>query len=278
MRSVGIGVAGMLIMLLLSTCDYPEQGFYELSAVDGYGLPVASWPLMVEELTDDTHMTVAFNLLLPVEGELLELPLVNGEDLTRRYWTLTLCHADLGAGDLDLELTHADERLSFTGAYRVPPLAGAEPEHPAMATTDLPEEDRDERPGYGFGGYLPEAASNDTEIIVNGVLPPLPDELAGAVGFELRPITREQFEQALGTSVDGALRRLASWRESLTVSDAPANEIESQLEDLAEADGEMEEGAAQEGAGEQEAAEEDDDEARNEKQDQPPLGGRGKSS
>jgi hypothetical protein len=181
-------LAGVFVSLAVS-CDYPEQGFYELSAVDGYGLPVASWPLMVEELTDDTHMTVAFNLLLPVAGELLELPLANGEDLTRRYWTLTLCHSDLGVGDLDLELTHADERLSFKGAYRLPAPAGSAPEQPAMATADPPEEERDERPGYGFGGYLPEAASTDNEIIVNGQLPPLPTRCRRS-GLRARPIAR----------------------------------------------------------------------------------------
>jgi len=257
-------------MLLLSTCDYPEQGFYELSAVDGYGLPVASWPLMVEELTDDTHMTVAFNLLLPVDGELLELPLVNGEDLTRRYWTLTLRQGDLGAGDLDLELTHADERLSFTGAYRVPPPTGSEPEHPPMATTAPPKVDKDERPGYGFGGYLPEAGSNDNEIIINGSLPPLPEELAMAVGFELRPITQEQFEQALGTGVDQALRRLATWREPLTVSDTTlADETESQLNNSDQPEDSSE--------GDEAPAEGDgvDEQSSGDKPGPPPLGGRG---
>jgi len=260
------------MLLAAGSCDYPEQGFYELSAVDGYGLPVASWPLMIEELTDDTHMTVGFNLLLPVEGELLELPLVNGEDLTRRYWTLTLCHSDLGAGDLDLELTHADERLSFTGAYRLPPPSSGEYVPPAMATTDPPEEDTDERPGYGFGGYLPEEDPSDTEIIINGVLPPLPEELATAVGFELRPITREQFEQALGTSVDEALRRLASWREPLTVSEAPSiDETESQSAESDQANDEsVEEDVVAGGDG-------DDDEAAQSggESGQPPLGGRG---
>lgn len=254
--------------LLAASCDYPEQGFYELSAVDGYGLPIASWALMVEELTDDTHMTVGFNLLLPVEGELLELPLTNSADMTRRSWTLILCHEDLGAGDLDLELTHAAERLSFTGAYRLPPPIEL-PERPAMATTDPPEVVLDTRPGFAFGGFLPAAESGSTEIIVNGELPPLPAELNGAVGFELRPLTQEQFEQALGTSVDEALRRLASWREPLAVSETPPDEIESQPQDPQVADPPADDG---ESAADEGASREAPGGAAGE---QPPLGGRG---
>ena len=250
--------------LLAGSCDYPEQGFYELSAVDGYGLPIASWPLMVEELTDDTHMTYGFNLLLPVEGELLELPLTNSADMTRRSWTLSLSHADLGAGDLDLELVHAAERLSFTGAYRVPPPVEL-PERPAMATVDPPETVLDTRPGYAFGGYLPAVESGSNEIIINGDLPPLPEDLAGAVGFELRSITQEQFEQALGVGVDDALRRLAEVRAPLTASDEPPEESAPAPAELEPIDGEEDEDAA---------ADMDDEKQAKPVEDQPPLGGR----
>lgn len=252
-------------MALLASCDYPEQGYYELSAIDGYGLPIAGWPLMIEELTDDTHMTYGFNLLLPVKGELLELPLTNSADMTRRSWTLLLSHADLGAGDLDLELVHAAERLSFTGAYRLPPPVEL-PERPAMASTDPPDVVLDTRPGYAFGGFLPAAESGSNEIIVNGELPPLPQELEGAVGFELRSITQEQFEQALEGSVDDAVRRLASVRAPLTVSDEPPKQAEPEPEVVETDESEADEGST--GADESQ-------EPPASGEDQPPLGGRG---
>lgn len=255
--------------MLLSACDYPEQGCFELVALDAYSAPLASWPLLVEELTDDTHMTYGFTVLLPVDGELLELPLQNSADMTRRAWTLTLSHADLGLGDLDLELSHSEDRLSFTGAYRVPPPVEL-PERPAMATTDPPAPLVDTRPGYPFGGYvLPADTGGGARLIINGELPPLPAALSGVAGFELRTLTREQFEGVLGCDIDDALRRLSDIREPLTISDEPPP---APAEQLGATDAPPEEDA--EGDGEDG---EDDDDARDakEKRDSPPLGGRG---
>lgn len=244
--------------MLLSACDYPEQGFYELVALDDYLSPVASWPLMVEELTDDTHMTYGFNVLLPVDGELLELPLADSSDLSRRAWTLMLSHSDLGQGDLDLELSHREQRLSFTGAYRLPPPVEP-PGRPAMASTDPPAPLVDTRPGYPVGGYvLPADTGRSANLIINGALPPLPETLAAAVSFELRTITRGQFEAVLGGEIDGAIRRLSDIRAPLEVSDEPPPETESQPDVPAE-----------EPVDESEAAPEPEEKPKG-----PPLGGR----
>ncbi|MBN2081605.1 hypothetical protein JW859_05275 [bacterium] len=251
--------------MLSGSCDYPEQGCYELAALDGFGLPVASWPLMVEELVDDTDMTYAFNVLLPVEGELLELPLTNVEMEQARAWELRLSQADYGLGDLDLTLKHAAERLGFIGAYRTPPPADDTPERPAMATTrpEDNEEATDDRPGYPFAGFIQsDQATGVAALTFNGELPPLSADLAGAVTFELRPITPEQFEQALGGSVDDALRRLATPRETLSVSDEPPPAEELAAPEPAEDD-----------TGDEQTAPD-----RPEKPEkQPPLGGRGGS-
>jgi len=254
-----------MLAMLSGSCDYPEQGYYELTALDGFGLPVVSWPLMVEELVDDTDMTYAFNVLLPIEGELLELPLANVEMEQARAWELRLSQADYGRGDLDLTLKHAAERLGFIGAYRTPPPEPEVPERPAMATTrpEDNEEATDDRPGYPFAGFIkPDQATGVAALTFNGELPPLPADLTNAVTFELRPITQEQFEQALGGPADDALRRLATPREPLSVSEeAPP----------------AEESAAPEPA-EDEAGEEQTAPDRPEKPEkQPPLGGRGGS-
>ncbi len=267
-RAIGCCLAGGLAIMVLASCDYPEQGCFELVALDAYSAPVASWPLLVEELTDDTHMTYGFTVLIPVDGDLLELPLQNSEDMTRRAWTLTLSHADLQLGDLDLELSHSEDRLSFTGAYRVPPPVEL-PERPAMATTDPPAPPVDTRPGYGFGGYVLPADTGGARLIINGQLPPLPDALTGVAGFELRSLTREQFEAVLGCAVDDALRVLSSPREPLEVSSEPPP---APAEQLVATDTPPEEEAQGDGEG----GEDDADQGEAEQPPRgPPLGGRG---
>ena len=51
-----------LACALLGGCDYPEAGFYEITAVDK-GKPIGSFPFLIEELTDDTDLTIGFNVL-----------------------------------------------------------------------------------------------------------------------------------------------------------------------------------------------------------------------
>jgi hypothetical protein len=172
------------LLLLAGSCAYPEAGCYELVALDAYGLSLVSRPFMVEELTDDSQMTVGFVLLLPdpERGVLVEAPLSNSADLTRRAWSLALAEADTGAGELCLELMHAADRLTYSGAYR----SAAE----AVA--------------YPVAGFTAEGGTG--ALIFNGVLPPLPAEFDGAASFALRPVSQEELEEYLGKPVGDSLR------------------------------------------------------------------------
>ena len=147
LNRLGLATLVVLIVGLAASCDYPEQGYYELVALDATLTVVGRVPLQVEELVDDTEMTYGFNVLLPRDGELIEVPLVNGEDKSRRYWSVAAGQGDTGLGDIVFELEHRAERLSLKGGYR-----SAEGE-----------------PAYEFAAFAaPEEVTGRTRLIPNG--------------------------------------------------------------------------------------------------------------
>ena len=104
-------------MLTLASCDYPEQGFFELIAIDKGGRIVSRQPFMVEELVDDTDMTVGFNLLLLHHDgvHIVEIPMDNTEGFESRGWIIEASAEQNGVADLAMKLIHIRERLKFEG-------------------------------------------------------------------------------------------------------------------------------------------------------------------
>jgi len=203
-----LGLLALCAAGLASGCDYPEEGFYELvlrpaqQAERAHGLleddGKLHLPFMVEELTDDTDLTIGFNLLLPRKGALVLVPLDNSTDRSRRGWHLAAASADTGYGDLELLLTHYEERLSFEGKFR----------------------------GSPTGPVLSYGSSLDPENNRGRIDPPLTVIAAGkaiAVGIvEVRQISQKDFERVLGRPVDKALRETAVKPEALPEAQASA--------------------------------------------------------
>jgi hypothetical protein len=197
---------------LLGGCDYPEAGFYEISAVDG-AKTIASFPFMIEELTDDTDLTVGFNILLPRSGELVIVGMKNGEDYSKRSWEIRMGQGDSGYGDIQMELVHSNDVLSFNGARRDPAAGQSEKfrgkDVMEFAGRVIPDEDDSEKPAaIAFDSVLP------------GTL------LAGKANeakWTLRSISQTQFEKALGAKVADAPRREAPFVASFRIEQAPTD-------------------------------------------------------
>jgi hypothetical protein len=205
LKYVGNAIVAALAwgMLMLISCDYPEQGFFQLVAFDGYGEPALTLPYAVEELVDDTGMTTGFRVLLPIEGELLELPLDDASDMERRAWSLWLTDRDYGLGDLDLTLSHAADRLGFTGAYGPPAVDTPEQMIPAPPVV------------RAFGGYVVSRLDGAESDLIFGGNPPEIPYAPGAMSWRVERITREVFEELLGCSTESAVRRLSTPRDML---------------------------------------------------------------
>jgi hypothetical protein len=250
---------------MLSSCDYFEQGYYELAGSSADGATVQSFPFAVEEITDDSGITVGFRVLLPTGGKLVELPLVDGTDMTRRAWQIMLVDSDSAAGDLDLTLSHADERLSFDGAYLDPRVATglALPFGGYVLSGDGPELSR-----LTFNGRMPVVAEAQASTPAsNSAAAPAP----AVVEWQVRRIQEAAFVKALGVPLAKAKRVAAAKREPLAVD-----------ESAAQADGASGWGSAstgeaaspddeQGGTGQQD---DKDDGAKKRKPRTPPLGGR----
>lgn len=236
------------LLWLAPGCDYPEQGYYQLTGLDARLNIAWRMPFMVEELVDDTHMTYGFNVLLPADGALVEVPLENGEELTRRYWLLALADADTLAGDLQLELAHSAERLSFTGGYR------------AVGTG----------PADALAGFAaPEEVAGRTRLIPNGEWPPLHETLAQVAYLELRTITRTEFINAAGGTPEELERIAPAPLEEMEVrAVAGGGGVGNTAADVAAGSGE---GAAGQGSA---GSDDGDDDEERKKQGAPPLGGR----
>lgn len=221
LKYVGIVLQAALVwsVLVLTSCDYPEQGCFQLVAFDGYGELVAALPFAVEELVDDTGMTTGFRVLLPIGGELLELPLDDASDMERRAWSMWLTDCDYGLGDLDLTLSHATERLGFTGAYRPP-------------VVDTPEQMIPTPPQVqAFGGYVVSRLDGTESDLIFGGNPPEIPHAPGAASWRVERITHEAFEKLLGCSTDGAIRRLSTPRGALkSIQQQDQDETQDQSE------------------------------------------------
>ena len=181
------GAVLMLLVLccLAASCEYPEEGYYQLDLLDSEGEVFGIFPFYVQELVDDTHLTYGFAMLVPQAGlgKLVEVEIRNGEDLSRRYWLTGMTDIDSHAGDIALELTHAQERLSFKGAYRPWPTGST----------------------FSLGGYILPGSPSGT-VVVNGPVPPVPFDVHTASRIEIRRIDKADFEDFLGSSVEEAER------------------------------------------------------------------------
>jgi hypothetical protein len=187
MRIAFTALLACLAALILGSCDYPEQGFYALVGMDGEGERVAYLPFMVDELTDDSHMTIGFTVYLPRFGELVEIPLQNGADLSRRYWQFAIADDDSQAGNLDLELEHSEERLNLSGLYQAAPRAAVQQ----------------------LAGFMLPIAGGNSQLVFTSEKPEVPQALADVLYFEIHPVERGEFEEFLGTTVEKA-RRVAA--------------------------------------------------------------------
>ncbi len=184
MRHLFSTLLACIAALGLAACDYPEQGFFALVGTDSVGERVAYLPFMVDELTDDSHMTIGFTVYLPKYGELVEIPLQNGEDLSRRYWLLEIADADSQAGNLSLELEHAEERLMLGGQYQA-------------ATGE---------PVQRVAGFMVPMAGDVSQLVFSSEKPDVPPVLSDVLFFEIHPVSRAEFEEYLGTTVEKARR------------------------------------------------------------------------
>jgi hypothetical protein len=206
--------AGAMVGLvpLASACDYPETGFYALAGLDEEAQQVVAFPFMVEEITDDTQMTIGYRLLLPGKGpahsgELIEVPVTNGKDLTRRTWEAVIAAADSGLGDLKAGLEHEEERLTFTGTCRTDPDGVAYRLRAVL-----------------FPGPLPKSS----RVEFTTTVPALPDGTFPAQ-WVITSETQRDFEKVLGVPVAKAKRIKATAPEpsfseaSESPQDAPAH-------------------------------------------------------
>lgn len=229
---------------LLTACDYPEQGFYVLRGSDADGAVCAEYALYVEEITDDSGITTGFQVLLPRDGRLVELPLTDSTDISRRAWHLALAASDSGAGDLDLTLSHMQERLSFFGAY-LAPLDGS-------AVQDLlahiPPGDGPELSRIVFDSALPQVATADGSAVP-------------ALEWGLAALSQDAFERLLGTTLAKATRVAAAAREPLDASAGAAGWAEPATAEPAS-------------VGDSAAEKQPDPAKPREKPRTPPLGGR----
>ena len=182
---------------LLAGCDYPEAGFYQIDAMDG-SKTLASFPFMIEELTDDTDLTVGFNILLPRSGELVVVGMKNGEDYSKRSWEIRMGQGDSGYGDIQMELVHANDILRFNGARRDPDAGQSEmfrgKNVMEFSGRLIPSEDDNQPAGVTFDSALP-------GTLLGGK--------ANDAKWTLRSISQAQFEKALGGKVADAPRREA---------------------------------------------------------------------
>jgi hypothetical protein len=180
-------LAGLLALvaalLALASCDYPEEGYFQLELLDEKDKVFAIYPFRMRELVDDTSLTYGFALQIPraEAGQIVELELKNGSDLSKRSWHLDLATPDSGAGDVSLELTHINERMSFVGLFR--PWA--------------------EGKTFDVGGYVLSGGELST-VVFNGLMPPVPFGPTQARRIEIRRIDKAEFEDYLGSSIEKA--------------------------------------------------------------------------
>ena len=165
----------------LCSCDYPEQGYFELVGLDADGKLCGSQLFIVEEYVDDTEMTTGFGVLLPsLDGKsLVSIPMTATEGFESRGWQLHTNARQIGQGDLDLEITHINERIKLEGSLLV-------------SGQDQPDE---------FHATLRDA-EDGTNIMFVGNSPLLPADFSKATQLQLRRHTAESFAAACGLTLD----------------------------------------------------------------------------
>lgn len=170
---------GLLVGLV--SCEYPEQGYYELVGLDADGQLAGSQLFIVEEYVDDTEMTTGFGVLLPsLDGKsLVSVPMQATEGFESRGWLLSTNARQTGQGDLDLEITHIGERIKLSGSLQV-------------AGQEQPDE---------FHASLRDAQGG-TNIMFVGGQPRLPADFSKATVLQLRLHTAESFAAACGLTLD----------------------------------------------------------------------------
>jgi hypothetical protein len=121
LRLLSGALVALLLALaaLLTSCDYPEEGYYSLTGYDTAGNAVVHHAFYIQELVDETELTYGYALHLydPARKTVLDVPIDNVPDLSRRGWLVSVSDKDYGHGDLALDLTHVDQ-LNFVGAWR----------------------------------------------------------------------------------------------------------------------------------------------------------------
>lgn len=185
-----------ILLLLLAGCDYPQAGFYSLVGRDAAGKAVLRLPFAVEEEVDDTEMTTGYKLLLPAPMNagtpcVVEVRVENGTDYTRRSWDCTIAAKDTHAGDVHIDLMHAEERMSLVGAYRADAFSPV-----VQLAAEL----------------LPSAAGDSNVIKFIAELPKVPGGEA-IEQWELVSIEKTAFEQAIGGPLAKAKRSAATTPE-----------------------------------------------------------------
>lgn len=177
------GVCALVAAFILPGCDYPDKGYYALIGLNHTGEQVVSFPFMVEEITDDSTMTTGFMLLLPKNGVLIEVPIHNSEDTSRRSWDFAVATEDSQAGSLEVSFSHYNGLLRFSGQYQATPFA---------------------RP-WPIGGKV-SFDPRSAWLEFNGGLPYLHQSLNSVFSFELVHTSPVEFEITLGCPVNEAVR------------------------------------------------------------------------
>ncbi|MCB1216676.1 hypothetical protein KDL44_04750 [bacterium] len=190
MRAFLLSIATLLLLGGLCSCEYPEQGYFELAGLDGDGRLVASQLFIVEEYVDDSEMTTGFGLLLPhVDGrQLVSIPMDPTEGFEARGWIVRTNARQTGHGNLLLEMTHIAERLKLQGSLHVAGRESAEEFHATLRSDE-----------------------DATAILFVGGAPPLPEAFRGAVNWELRRLDEDVFEARTGLSLSSPRVPLQPW-------------------------------------------------------------------
>jgi hypothetical protein len=198
----------LLLAVLLAGCNYPEQGYYELVALDEYGNELLAWPFAIEELVDDSEMTYGFMLVLPSGEGLWEYRLEDVASMHYRGWTVELPDSITGFGDVDLGLYHANETMTIIGAYRESELqlaAAAQKRKPLIWLFRAEAE--------------PDFDTMSAKLHFSSTLPPV-SGAAEAAQYMLRSVDKARFAAALSVPLEEAERRAGIVREPLPVEDA----------------------------------------------------------
>ncbi len=173
----------LLAVAIISGCDYPQAGYYALVGLNHTGEQATFHPFLVEEITDDSDMTTGFVLFLPKDQTLVEVPIINDQDTSKRSWNFGIATVDTQAGSLDFSFAHFNSKLHFLGEYQA--LTTLEP--------------------WPVSGIV-NSDKRSSWLEFSGGLPYLHESLADVFSLELVQISQNEFETALGCPAGDAMR------------------------------------------------------------------------